>query len=258
MSAPVVKPLDFLPEKYRQATKRRRTTYWRGLVVVLFLGVFAACATGLTMVDREVRRELERVNLHYAAATSHDTLLKEKEARLAVLTEYADLLTFLRHPWPRSRIIETLFRGLPDGVTIDALHLGYEARQGTTPAAVVAAATTAKTKTAADDLADLRTALEAQNLVARLEGTTSDPPGLHAYLQSLVGGGLFTDAEVEQIEAVRSGGVATSKFTARIVVRPGWGLPGGPTLEELSPPPAIDEPAVAVVGPTLTPTEVRP
>ena len=40
MTAPVIKPLDFLPDKYRQATKRRRTKLWRVVVVVLFVAIY--------------------------------------------------------------------------------------------------------------------------------------------------------------------------------------------------------------------------
>lgn len=262
MSAPTpIKPIDFLPDRYRQATKRRRTKYWRVVVVVLFLGVFAACAGGLAMVDREVREELKLVNVRHAASTAHDLALKQKEGRLGELREYADLLTFLRHPWPRSRIIDDLLRSIPASMTIDKLHLAYEARQAAASAAASAGATDATpvtAKTAATDLAELRTAIEAQDFVVHLEGTTGDQPGLHAYLQSLVVGGLFTDAEVEQIEAVRTPGVTGSKFTVRIVVRPGWGLSGGPKLEELAPPTTGVEPTVAVVEPAAMSTEVRP
>jgi len=257
MTAPEIKPLDFLPDKYRQATKRRRTKYWRGIVVVLFLGVFAACAGSLAMVDREVRRELDQVNARFAAAKTQDLLLKQKEAKHAEISEYADLLTFLRHPWPRSRIVSELFYDLPMHVTFDKLHMAYETRQGVPP--VVAVATTEATvRTAANDLTDLRAALEVQDFIVRLEGTTGDQPGLHAYLQSLVGRGLFVDAEIEQIEAVRTAGVSAAKFTARIIVRPGWGLSGGPLLEELAPPPNGDEPRVAVLHSTALPSEVRP
>lgn len=257
MTAPEFKPLDFLPDKYRQATKRRRTKYWRGVVVVLFLGVFAACAAGLTMVDRDVRRELAQVNARYATATAHELSLKQKEGRLGELREYADLLTFLRHPWPRSRIIDELFHGLPTTVTVDRLHLVYEAKPTATPAAAPTDATPVA-KTAATDLVELRATVEAQDFIVRLEGTTGDQSGLHSYLQSLVGRGLFVDAEVEQIEAVRTAGESASKFTARIVVRAGWGLTGGPTLEEAVPPSTGDAPAMAALESPALSTEVRP
>jgi hypothetical protein len=60
---------------------------------------------------------------------------------------------------------------------------------------------------------------------------------------ALDGGGVrgaITVAFLEQIEAVRTGNVRTSKFTARVVVRPGWGLPGGPSEEGLPPLHTVD------------------
>jgi Tfp pilus assembly protein PilN len=229
----VVKCIDFLPDKYRQATKRRRTSYWRGAVALMFAGVFAASAGGVTLVRRDVGLEHQQVSVKHAAATAADAQLKQKEARLAELRTYAELVTFLRHPWPRSRILGELFAALPASVTLDKLRIVAEARPAAAGGEVGGEATPETAKTAATDLAELRRTTEAQDVVVRLEGTTADQPALHAYVQRLGGNRLFLSADVEQIEAVRENNVRTSRFTLRVVVRPGWGLPGGPTPEEL-------------------------
>lgn len=229
-----IKIVDFLPEKYRQATKRRRTSYWRAVVAVLFVAVFAAAAGGVLLVEREVRREYDLVAVKHAAASTADLRLKEKEAELAELQSYADMITFLRHPWPRSRIVHELLVVLPDGVTIDKLLLISEIRAAA-PSEAQAETGEVTEKNVGTDLAALREAVAAADLVVRIEGMTDDQPALHAYLQRLIGPGFFIGAEVEQIEAVRTANARTSKFTARVVVRPGWGMPGGPSEEDLPP-----------------------
>ena len=241
-----VKIIDFLPEKYRQATKRRQTSYWRAVVVVLFGAVFAATAGGVFIVERKVQSEYVIVAAKHAAASEADLRLKQKEAKLAELQSYADLITFLRHPWPRSRIVHELLVVLPEGVTIEKLRILSEPK---TVAVSEAPAETgeAAAKNVGADLATLRDAAIAADLVVRLEGMTDDQPALHGYLQRLVGPGFFINAEVEQIESVRTGNVRMSKFTARVVVRPGWGMPGGPSETDLPPLHTVEQPTIAAL-----------
>jgi hypothetical protein len=235
-----VKTIDFLPDRYRQATHRRRTKVWQAVVAVLFVGVFAAAACGLSAIRNHVRTEFDLVAARHAAASAADLRLKSKESRLGELQTYADLLTFLRHPWPRSRIIRDINAGLPESVTIEKLKIAAEVRAVATTGEAGGDAGAATDKNASTDLAALFKAEENADLIVRLEGTTTDQSSLHGFLRRLVGGGLFTDAEVEQIEAIRTGEVRKSKFTARVVVRPGWGMPGGPTEEGLPPLHTVD------------------
>lgn len=245
MSTILVKQIDFLPDKFRHAVRRRRASYWRVLVVFMFMGVFAAAAWGLQAVRSGVRREFEQTNVRYTAAQAQENLLKNREARLAELRAYADLVTFLRHPWPRSQLLEQLFAPLPDTVIIDKVHLANEQRPvaaGDAAAAPGEAANeAAPAKTASTDLTELRKSVEANEVIVHLEGTTVDQPQLHAYLQRLKEGKMFRRADVESIEVARTEGGAAgvvaadaSRFTARIVVRAGWGLPDGPSLDELT------------------------
>jgi Tfp pilus assembly protein PilN len=243
MSQIVIKQIDFLPDKFRNAVRRRRASYWRFVVVLLFVGVFATAAWGMHSVRRNVRRDYEQTALRHTAAQAQETMLKNREARLAELRAYADLVTFLRHPWPRSQLLERLFAPLPETVIIDKLHLVNELKPVVAGSATPVEATgeNAPAKTATTDLVDLRKAVETNDLIIHLEGTTVDQPGLHAYLHRLADDKLFRRAQVESIEAAREDGAeagvakkGASRFTARIVVCPGWGLTDGPTEEELT------------------------
>jgi Tfp pilus assembly protein PilN len=205
------------------------------VIALLFVGVFAASAGGLFLVRRDVREEHALVSIKYAAATAADAMLKQKEARLAELRTHADLVTFLRHPWPRSQIMHELFAALPPSVTFDKLRIAAETRPAAPGGETGGETGEAPVKSVAADLAELRRLAETQDVVVRLEGTTADQPALHAYLQVLGANPLFASAAVEQIEAARSDDVRTARFTVRVVVRPGWGLAGGPTPADATP-----------------------
>ncbi|MCE9605274.1 MAG: PilN domain-containing protein [Planctomycetia bacterium] len=233
-----MKTIDFLPERYRQATKRRRTSYWRLGVTVLFLVAFAAAAGGLFLIERDVRGRYEQTNALHAAAQAQQMLVANKQLELTELRNRAELATFLRHPWPRSRIVHEALVNLPQEVTIERLHLHVAERPKVRVAEAAAAveSTTPKIANAESDLTALRTALEAVDLLVTLEGITFDQPALHVYLQALAASKLFVKAELTSIEAVTgdsSGGEV--RFAVRIVVRPGWGMPGGPSAEEAQP-----------------------
>ena len=234
-----MKTIDFLPERYRQATKRRRTSYWRLIVTGLFLVAFAAAAGGLFVVERDVRRRYELSNQLHAAAQSQQMLVANKQLELAAVRHRAELATFLRHPWPRSRLVHEALSGLPNEVTIERVRIHSTERPRTKvveAVAVVAEGETTKKADAEADLNELRAALEAVDLLVTLEGITKDQPALHVYLQSLAGSKLFIKAELTSIEALTGADNASeAKFAVRIVVRPGWGMPGGPSAEEAEP-----------------------
>jgi len=239
-----MKTIDFLPERYRQATKQRRTSYWRLVVTGFFILAFAGAAGGLFLVERDVRRRYNDMNALHAAAQSQQMLVANKQAELSEMRKRAELATFLRHPWPRSRIVHEAMTSLPAEVTIERVRIHTTERPKTrvVEAAVpVVEGATPKAESAETDLEKLRAAIEAVDLLVTLEGITQDQPALHVYLQSLAGSKLFVKAELTSIEALTGDNNAgEARFAVRIVVRPGWGMPGGPSAEESEPSEAAD------------------
>lgn len=247
-----MKNIDFLPERYRQATKRRRTSYWRLVVTGLFIVAFAGAAGGLFFIERDVRKRWEHVNSLHAAAQVQQMLVAKKQLELADLRHKADLATFLRHPWPRSRIVHEALAGLPEEVSVERIRIHAADRPKVKTGEVASSngtEATTKVATAETDLKDLRNTAEAIDVLVTLEGITLDQPALHVYLQTLAASKLFVKAELTSIEAAtgdNTGGEA--KFAVRIVVRPGWGMTGGPNPDEKLAPVASQpsEPVVTV------------
>jgi hypothetical protein len=262
-----VKTLDFLPEKYRQATTRRRNSYWRLVVTLLFVGAFAATAVGLHSVHREVRAHAANVEARLVTAKARLAVIKQKSAELATLDEYAALVTFLRHPWPRSRITAGVLAELPETITVEKLKIYAVDRPKPTQTDAPAGGESSgpPAPSVSSDLADLRAQVEAFDVVVQIDGVTRDLPGLHLYLQTLLANELFVKAEPTSIEAVSHAGdvaqdpaasLGHARFTAHVTVLPGWGCSGGPSLdanavpENLARPrmPAADEPLAVRVG----------
>jgi hypothetical protein len=239
-----VKTLDFLPDRYRQATTRRRNSYWRLVVTLLFVGAFAATAVGLHSVHRDVRAHAANVDARLASARLRLAAIKQKSAELATLDEHAALVTFLRHPWPRSRLAASVLADLPATITVEKMRI-YAVDRPKPPQSEASATgeTAAPVGSAvAGDLEELKTQVEAYDVVVQVDGVTRDLPGLHLYLQSLLANELFVKAEPTSIEAVsevgdRAGnapspGSGVARFTAHVTVVPGWGCPGGPAADE--------------------------
>lgn len=237
-----MKPIDFLPERYRQAKKRRNTSYYRLGVTILFVVAFAAAAGGLHIKQLDVRRQSEHINKQYAAAQAQSALLANKQSELAKLNVYAALVTHLRHPWPKSRLIDELVAPLPSEVMLSKVEIMAVPRPAIATGEAAAAgsdtSTTAK-PSVETDLATLRSQAEQEDVVIQIEGTTHDQTALHLYLQSLLASKLFSAAELTSVEAAPSNGateptptaVRKDRFTAVVKVRPAYGLPGGPSLD---------------------------
>ena len=63
--------------------------------------------------------------------------------------------------------------------------------------------------------------------VVRISGTTSRSSAVHGYLSELGSVPLFSEAELDWIESSEAG-PNRPRFDAFLVVRPGYGQPGGP------------------------------
>ena len=148
----------------------------------------------------------------------------------------AELETYLKHPWPRTQIIAALVDQLPEEVQLDKISIVREplpVNVNESHPVGVKVGETAQTKLdpAQRDLEAIRGVYDRSQIVVQLAGQTNDPLAFHRYLEDLGRCKLFTKLEEGGVE--RLGGDANDRiqFTARIIVRPGYGQPGGPTIE---------------------------
>lgn len=239
-----VPEIDFLPLQYREQELNRRSHGWRVIVVAGFAGVLIVTTVYLWTLQARARAELDRITQLHAEATARAARLGELNAKLEPVISDAELVTYLRHPWPRSQLIAAIAAPQPSAVQLSKLHLTREAivRPAAATAPPVSPTVAAEnkqlpTKPAAQDLRKLKADCDEFRTDIVIEGTTGEAAALHEYLHELGRNPLFAKVELGLLQALpasrpssatANAATAGFKFTARITVRPGYGQPSGP------------------------------
>lgn len=225
---PGVTAVDFLPAHYHERSTKRRTDLWRLGVVGLLGSVVAGTAWAAHRLHCQAQAELATVDALNGNSSSTKIRLAELQAQLQPLRARAELLTYLRFPWPKSQIVAAVVQPLPSAITLTRLHVVREssdkpARQE--PARTAASAPAANPTPEPSDLQRLRAECDPQRCVVQLAGTVSEPTALYEYLGRLSDQGLFARVELGPVEQVL-GSQGPANFTARLTLRPGYGQPG--------------------------------
>lgn len=240
-----VPEIDFLPIEFRAQELHRRSHGWRAIVIVGFAGVLSVTTAYLRLIKVRAQAELDRVTQIHTEATDRTNHLGQLNSKLKPATDEAELLTYLRHPWPRSQLVAAIVRDQPEGILLSKLHLTREAivRPASPTAAPVTVPTEAEkaqlaqASPAAQDLRKLKAECDEFRTEILIEGTAREVAGLHEYLHHLGKDPLFTKVELGLVQALAnpaqpSGQAETTptvfKFAARFTVKPGYGQAGGP------------------------------
>jgi hypothetical protein len=230
-----MRDLDFLPIEYHQRHARQQVQPWRIAVVVAFVALLAG---GIYLQHRQkqrVRQELAMLMPCYEDAVRRANRLTELQAKLRDAQSEAELLTYLRHPWPRTQLLAAVLLPLSKEITISGLQISREAIPETTvveqrsPADRKSQeASTAKMSSAQRDLGRLREEFDKARTILRVAGVTIEPVPLHRYLSALAKCNLFAKAQLTSIEGHEGPNGNALQFHATIVVKPGYGQPDGP------------------------------
>jgi Tfp pilus assembly protein PilN len=224
--------IDFLPDRLR-VTRREHKTRRLWYVGVAFCVLALAVASSLQFATRRrLTADLEVANAAYDSAQRDLLRLARAQAELAVAHDEAELLTYVRHPWPRTQIIAALLRPLPEAVSLTELRIGRESAVQTNlgqfqPEVGVGAPPGADKRTPARrDLERLRKSTDEQRTVAMLNGHAADGAALHRYLHELGRTPLFVGVELGSLESNAETDGKT-RFEVRLIVRPGHGQSDG-------------------------------
>ncbi len=223
--------IDFLPPRYREARAARQSRWWGGVVIVAFGGLVGAAGVGQWLVQYRTRNDIQIAEIEYQAAKTAQQKLEQAQKQLRDTSQEAELLTFLRHPWPRTQILRRVTSSLPNEVMIERLRIG---RDDSKPkeqltVGVIKPVDSNTTKSAATssavekDLKQLRDECDTRRVIVELTGYTTDLTALHVYLNQLASESLFAQAELTSIQSVEKGTERRSQFTARLVLAPGHG-----------------------------------
>ncbi|MBI3839454.1 MAG: hypothetical protein HY288_16160 [Planctomycetia bacterium] len=232
--------IDLLPAEYRIRGVQRRTHVWRLLVILVFAWLFGSTTLIQHNQHASMRSKLAEVEAQYLQAAAHNTKSAEIKAQLQTERSSAELLTFLRHPWPRTQIMAAILEPLSDSITLTDWQILHEmVPRGTAliaPPSDAKKPPTDKPARRARDLTRLLQENAEQHQFVLLVGHATEAAALHEYLARLGSNPLFAKIDLRSIENVikeKSSGqpTGTFHFTARAVLRPGYGqvIPSNPT-----------------------------
>ena len=233
--------IDFLPDQYHQRNAYRQAKPWQIIVVISFLGLVALLAVSQNIRRRLVEKELDALTPAYELALSQTQQLSEVQTQLKQTESQAELITYLRHPWPKSQLLSALLSKLPEEITLQQLQITCEAENtgaALDRASAMAAPSADQQKSllpAERDLQALQSQCEGRQTVVILIGTTTDSSALHHYLDEMQSNFLFSKVELASVTSAGEPSTAEIQFHAKVVVKPGYGQPGGPTDEQKTP-----------------------
>jgi len=232
--------IDFLPRSYRQRYEKRRARSWHSVVVVGLGLLLCVASVGQYRIRRNLESEMQSVSTEYDAAVVQSAEVAARRLELLEARTVADLYTYLRHPWPRTQILTRIVGRVPDSITLTSVAIALESEatldqspfgpfdpanpdggpSPTSPEGTLAPA--------AQALERLRREFEVAETTVRLEGVALENRDLHSFLDALASDDLFVDVELESVDSRDRLGADGSEFRIHLVVRPGYGLPGGP------------------------------
>ncbi len=230
--------IDFLPAHYRQQSLRRQSQPWRIAVVLALLGLLAGAEYTQRCRRARVEADLKAIEPQYQQTLKSQKLLTETQARLTPVRASAELVTFLRHPWPRTQLVAAIVEPLPEDITLREVNL-HQLRNTKQTEELRLRDDTEKESSlppAARDLELLRDECNHAKTVIVLQGRAGVSAAVHRYLGCLAQHPLFAKVKLESMENVEDGQGEALAFHATLLIRPGYGQPGGPT----APPESMD------------------
>lgn len=231
--------IDFLPAEYREKRARLQTQPWQLIVGLVVVALVAVAAAVQYHRRSQLAAELAAVTPQYDAAQQQNRRLSELQGQLAAARADAELFAYLHHPWPSTRILDTLLAPLPKEIVLEKLQIQRETKgQRGWSGEGQDKATQDKLKKmapAARDLKQLQQQCDKQPIAVVLSGFTQDTAVLYRYLGQLAKTPLVAKADLASIEKTPKGPKDSGEqlhFNLTVVMRPGYGQPGGPTHQD--------------------------
>ena len=241
--------IDFLPKSYRELHRQRRATVVRLVLLVSVAGTIVLAALTQHAERRRLMANLADMQLLHKEATARQAMLTELQGKLERANAEAALLTFLRHPWPKSQILTEIVAPLPEVVTLERIEFmtvdkpvdPLKQREFSPTIAAVDPAAPEKLATV-EDLENLRQQANSVEHQIRISGQTSDHAALHRYLMALGESKLLLNPHLEGVDSVQGEDESAIRFTAHISVRPSHGVAPLPAANEAAAPAIAQRP----------------
>jgi hypothetical protein len=220
-----VRSIDFLPAGYRQ----RRANRIRNRLRVAVIGMLAACLAGLhgaqrtwLAVERSASAETTKRLAEAEQTRARHQLLMEQSRESA---EHLELIVFLNHPWPTTRILHSLATRVPSTLSFSELRMARDAHP--TPSANAETAAPAPSGASSADLQHLRTAYDKSLVKITLRGQTESRGDLYNYVAKLESDSIVEHPRlVSLVASPITKGEREWEFVIEAQVRSGYGQSG--------------------------------
>jgi Tfp pilus assembly protein PilN len=233
----MTKDIDFLPVTHLEAGVHRKNFTLRVTIASVFLAMLAFAALFQQHLRTQAEAQLAELLPQYYQAVADTKKLTDLQRHVRTAEKQAELLTYLQNPWPRSRILSTLSESMPDEIELERVAIVREmipVSQEQNHAAAPAPTSEAPVKLdpAEHDLMVLREEWDKTQVVITITGVTDDPAALHRFLERLNQAVLFSKVDLSSEERINGDSAGRMRFMARLIVKPGYGQPGGPRPTE--------------------------
>jgi Tfp pilus assembly protein PilN len=231
-----MKSIDFLPDIYRQREALRRARIWWALVVVIFGGAIGASSLAQAWLRHGLAQQLDLLATEYDAAQKQVQELSGLQSQIVRMGNEASLYTFLQNPWPRTQLLAELVGPLPESIRLTKISIAEEEQAKT--AIQIGPRNTkleeeaaAKASSPEKDLARLQDEVGKRQTTIEIDGHTTDVAGLHTYVADLSRSAMIATATIKSLEAALANQQAKTRFTLRLMVRPGYAQRGDAALQ---------------------------
>ncbi|MCS7304277.1 MAG: hypothetical protein NZ602_04115 [Thermoguttaceae bacterium] len=235
--------IDFLPEDYRHRRAARRRQAHRLLALGVSVAVLGISSALLYLQQRELEEQLALARPNHCALSAQQKQFNMLQKYLETTRSMAELVCYLRHPWPRTQILAELLTPLPETVRLEQMTIDRHASEQLSNQRPMSRSEqeAEKARLAAmpppsRDLYRLRQECEPMQTVVRLHGVTVDLAALHQYLAALEKANLFTKVYLITLEKDQDTDQQALRFQVQLMVRPGYGQAGGPNASVKSAP----------------------
>ncbi|PHS16987.1 MAG: hypothetical protein COA78_03335 [Blastopirellula sp.] len=195
--------IDFLPEKYKQRRIRKRVGFLR--IGIFSIIVLCVCGTALFQLVRlgSLKLEIASLEAEYSKVTEIQKNILELESKNQTQINQAQLLTFLRHPWPSSQIMSLVAETKTESLYFNEMRV-FRQSETKKKALFPEDKDTNKDKlpAAVQDLLELQKDLRGKEIVINISGICNDTTQLYDYLSKLNQSDLVHRAIVDSVEPI--------------------------------------------------------
>lgn len=203
-----VPQIDFLPQRFREEREERVSYGWRFVVVAVFILVVGS----VSQQQRRGRAALDAALIlarhRQTAATEQSLRVKRLELELATHRTRAELLTALREPWSRVRVLDGIVGSLGPEVVLTELELLRQDRPSTNAPDETTALTVppgpdaANAEPPGDEAArdQIREEQSQTQLLVRFAGTSDSLSALHQTIRRLAARREFVSPRIVSVD----------------------------------------------------------